>query len=518
MRSLLLFLFLSLGGNVLLSQEIDVKDVKMNEFPNYSGNLWVRNPNGIDSSAVIMTENDKPLKVNFQSSINDKASENKSVLFLVLNHQAYPDRTKWYKDIIEYSIRDKIIKQGDEFAIQSFDCNRPEYGDKPKQLLFPEEPSFTGDENELRRQLNAVGSKDKFKDGQCRTIADIYGALHEALKGFDSHSSELPKAIVVFADDWSIMRQVKEDIIDFSRKTNIPIYAVTYYQNIQRKFGVEQICDETYGLYYLSGKNNDPNLAKDKLFEFMDAIPIRAAGKIYPFTFSTSAEKGKGKQSVKVKYKSIVSGFEYSLPALTLMEWVESNLVLVIGLLVCFIIIVIIIVRSIKRRREKERVHRELQEQELKRIEDDQKRSEAKAEEQEKMIKGLKNEALLKEQLEVEKKQAEELEKINNGKLIQMRSKGNLPWITFDHLGTRGSFEIDHPQFTIGRSTDNSYQLNIPIVSSKHLIIEFENGIYTVTDLKSTNGTYLNGDAISSAQLNHGDVIIVGDINLTFHI
>lgn len=490
----------------------------MKDFPNYSGKLWVRNPDGIDSSSVIMTENDTPLKINFQAGVSGESSANKSVLFLVLNHQAHKDRTNWYKNIIEYSIQDGIVNSGDEFAIQSFDCNRPEYGDKKKQLLFPEKPNFTGSSDDLRSQLNSIGSQDRFRDGQCRTIADIYGALHEALKAFDAHSSKLPKAIVLFADDWSIMRQVKEDIIDLSKKTNIPIYAITYYQNIQRKFGVEQICDQTYGLYYLSSKSNDPNLAKDKLFDFMDAIPARAAGRIYPFTFATTAAKGSGKQSVKVKYKSTVSGFDYSLPEMTFMEWVEDNLVLVIVVVLGLILLLILVLVAIRNKREKDRIHRELQEQELSRLEDDQKRSEAKAEEQEKMIQGLKDEAQRKEQAELNRKEAEEFAKANEEKLIQMRSKGNLPWITYDHLGANGSFEIDHPQFTIGRSSDNSYQLNIPIVSSKHLIIEFENGIYTVSDLKSTNGTFLNGEPITKAQLNHGDVIIVGDINLTFHI
>jgi pSer/pThr/pTyr-binding forkhead associated (FHA) protein len=37
-----------------------------------------------------------------------------------------------------------------------------------------------------------------------------------------------------------------------------------------------------------------------------------------------------------------------------------------------------------------------------------------------------------------------------------------------------------------------------------------------VTDLNSTNGTYVNGERISEVDLRHGDVVSLGGLELTF--
>ena len=70
---------------------------------------------------------------------------------------------------------------------------------------------------------------------------------------------------------------------------------------------------------------------------------------------------------------------------------------------------------------------------------------------------------------------------------------------------------------TIGRSRENN---NIKIddekVSRNHLqIVQDDNGNYTVMDLGSTNGTFVNGQRIQrSAQLNPGDILKIGNSTL----
>jgi len=48
----------------------------------------------------------------------------------------------------------------------------------------------------------------------------------------------------------------------------------------------------------------------------------------------------------------------------------------------------------------------------------------------------------------------------------------------------------------IGRAIDNDIVLPDTYVSRKHAKISFENGVYVIEDLNSTNGTFLNGDDI----------------------
>jgi hypothetical protein len=66
---------------------------------------------------------------------------------------------------------------------------------------------------------------------------------------------------------------------------------------------------------------------------------------------------------------------------------------------------------------------------------------------------------------------------------------------------------------TIGRSSENDVSLADMNVSRHHAqIVQADNGTYTITDLNSTNGTYVNGQRIyGSVALRENDFVKVGD-------
>jgi adenylate cyclase len=67
---------------------------------------------------------------------------------------------------------------------------------------------------------------------------------------------------------------------------------------------------------------------------------------------------------------------------------------------------------------------------------------------------------------------------------------------------------------SIGRTEGNDLVLNHPSVSRKHARFEARNGKWWVIDLKSTNGVKVNGNLITESQLNAGDKILVGSVQL----
>lgn len=68
-----------------------------------------------------------------------------------------------------------------------------------------------------------------------------------------------------------------------------------------------------------------------------------------------------------------------------------------------------------------------------------------------------------------------------------------------------------HSQITLGRSSDNTIPLTHPTVSRYHARIQKENGNYTLTDLDSRNGTYLNGKQIErTVAFGLEDVVSIG--------
>lgn len=65
----------------------------------------------------------------------------------------------------------------------------------------------------------------------------------------------------------------------------------------------------------------------------------------------------------------------------------------------------------------------------------------------------------------------------------------------------------------IGRADDNQIQVDDPLVSQRHLWVGLVHGKAVVSDLNSTNGTYLNstsGAPISDAELKPNDTVLLG--------
>ncbi len=82
---------------------------------------------------------------------------------------------------------------------------------------------------------------------------------------------------------------------------------------------------------------------------------------------------------------------------------------------------------------------------------------------------------------------------------------------------------LDKPKLTIGRSSDCDIFIDDAVVSTQHVIIEkVEHSDsaadieYFIQDQGSTNGTLVNGEAVTRQKLNHDDVIRVGWVNFKF--
>jgi pSer/pThr/pTyr-binding forkhead associated (FHA) protein len=73
-------------------------------------------------------------------------------------------------------------------------------------------------------------------------------------------------------------------------------------------------------------------------------------------------------------------------------------------------------------------------------------------------------------------------------------------------------FELIGADITIGRDPSADIVINIPEVSRKHARLRQETGGFVLEDLGSTNGTFVNGQRLSSPHsLRHGDTIMLGE-------
>jgi pSer/pThr/pTyr-binding forkhead associated (FHA) protein len=84
----------------------------------------------------------------------------------------------------------------------------------------------------------------------------------------------------------------------------------------------------------------------------------------------------------------------------------------------------------------------------------------------------------------------------------------------------------DHPEethalegeiVTIGSRSDNAIQVRNHAVSGHHgQFVRSDDGGYRYEDLHSTNGSYLDGEAITNVELKDGDVLSLGVVACTY--
>jgi hypothetical protein len=89
---------------------------------------------------------------------------------------------------------------------------------------------------------------------------------------------------------------------------------------------------------------------------------------------------------------------------------------------------------------------------------------------------------------------------------------GSMPpaWLTLLKPSRGEPFRLDRPTITIGRSDTNDIVINEKRVSRAHAEIRYDHSAFTLHDLASQNGVFLNGARITRpAPLKDRDIIII---------
>jgi pSer/pThr/pTyr-binding forkhead associated (FHA) protein len=98
--------------------------------------------------------------------------------------------------------------------------------------------------------------------------------------------------------------------------------------------------------------------------------------------------------------------------------------------------------------------------------------------------------------------------------------RNSLAKLTVINAGTEQLAQTDyviHEGLTIGRNQNNTIILEDPFISYEHACISRCRQDYILTDLNSTNGTFVNGNKIEDEfMLNPGDEIRMGVVTFRF--
>ena len=79
---------------------------------------------------------------------------------------------------------------------------------------------------------------------------------------------------------------------------------------------------------------------------------------------------------------------------------------------------------------------------------------------------------------------------------------------------TGRAYELKVPTTTVGRVSDNAFEIPEASVSSHHAEILLRGTDVVVRDLNSTNGTYIAGERITEAVLKPGQILRLGTVDM----
>jgi ABC-type multidrug transport system ATPase subunit len=111
---------------------------------------------------------------------------------------------------------------------------------------------------------------------------------------------------------------------------------------------------------------------------------------------------------------------------------------------------------------------------------------------------------------------------LSNGDVIRIGDAfGNSVGLTYVDSGAPpasffGRLDLKQPTTVIGRDPQATMRLDAPVVSWHHARIDWDGAAHTLSDLNSTNGTFVNGARVQKQRLNPNDVVQIGPFQLVY--
>ena len=100
-----------------------------------------------------------------------------------------------------------------------------------------------------------------------------------------------------------------------------------------------------------------------------------------------------------------------------------------------------------------------------------------------------------------------------------IRKTALVGWVVVMDGDQRGEdFRIHEGPNTIGSAPDSDIVLKDQTISAKHASIRYKDGKFFLSDLDSSNGTFLNGldECVARVELNDADILRLGAVTLKF--
>lgn len=494
---LAILLLIGYTSSYALSTGGIVNGIHVDQFPDVSFVFHSNVPNPLDRSDFwYLKESGRNVDFKLEQMPVHSVETEQSTIVL-WEDMAYNGYEQFYftQNVLSGFFSRIQFQNSDKFAVYAF--NRID--NTTPSALIPITDGFANDRVYLANAVKEyVHSQITYKDFPNRS--DLYSAIRESFELLSKRKGV--KSVIVFTAGYSMKNSGAESesqVLMKAQQLHIPVYIYQYYKKSGVATESKGFAQSTFGSFksYLDAKE-----AERDLLNQYPKIKDRYNGYDYKFSFCSELKRGGETSTILLSVDGVEFTEQLVSPPHTVFSWLMEHKLLIVFAM--FVIILLIVAIYMYVRRTSQTIAKskaDIDQLENQRISDKESFEQSQKELEDR----------IRKENEDEKRNAdlERLEQI-------MHKKNLYPRLRISTCNDSGMYEIIKPITHIGRESDNDLVLSSFRVSRHHAQIEFNGVGFEITDLNSTNKVIVNGEAVERAVLRSGDLIKLGDVNLTF--
>lgn len=482
-------------------------DVEIDSFPNVTFYVNVFVPKEPKFNDFKLVENSKNINFNIEKITKENQNKSKTILILFedMTHPTHYGQKKFFQELLVKSIP-QFVKNGDKINVAVFDRNRD--GTTPLRYLLD---NYTDNKDVL---LSAINNFKSINDYQSNNkSSDLYNAIYDGMVDLNKKFKPDNKLVLLLSAGFNLPSTTNntiESIIQYSKENRIPIYSINYL--IWENRTLNKLAIASNGRYFNTNTRRDNvSEATDSTISFMKKSVSMLLGFNYKISFNTQYQRDGTSHLVVLKNGNNSKEVSFTLPKCDLLCWITENKMYAGGIFTTIILIILLSIFLLFKKSRKRKLLELKKEEEHKLKLDDQEKTLLKTENKINEIERNK---------ELEKRQrieAEQKEMTRQLLITEIQTIRGFPVLSVTLDSQNYEYNIDEPEITVGRDASNDLYINNDNISRKHFKIYYQSRNFFIEDLKSTNGTLLNGVLISDKeQLNNNDIIQIGPIKIVF--
>jgi hypothetical protein len=489
----LLFATTNLGAQDLLITSID-----SSAFPNVKLQIVYKGKKKFDKSELTLSQDGRPLTFTINESAPGSAPEKGRAIFFLMEASG----NTFGKPLIE--IREGVIGAMDNLEPEDL-FNAGTFGafEVDSLGLVKMADHFSPNHGQIRESI--ISKMRAFEDTALRS--DLYKNTLEALNYFNSEKGIPQHRILVVisaARNNSKSPQTSSSVIGAAKEAGMPIHSITVLASDSAYSAgrMDLISRKTGGKYFTCKSQIEIANALTDILNL--PVPESMKDASYEITLTAFNELQLNTAKIELNFRGtrqIITASVFTGGSL-IPEDYRKYMWISIGILGLIVVIMIFI--NLFSRRKSKSSSKEIDMSAPEVIEEELPTIEEKPQVQ-----------TIRVQKSSYQKQESE---VKSPVFPSEPPKSNGPVVLVSLNGRTQTYPLIKEETFLGRHDTNDIHVPEQTVTGRHAVIRLKSGKVSIEDLGSTNGTFVNGERIRSKEINAGDRIRVGQIEITVKV